>query len=502
MKKLVCILTTVIFLFGLCSCDTAPSGSQDRSEVSSVESMSAESTSENDETSTTEKTKKTTNKVAKKTTKKADKTTAKTKKTTSRTTENTTRAATKKSSKTTAKTKTPATKTTNVITNNVVTNKTTAVKTTQRVTSVNNTYVNDDAYEDIACAEIFDFQQISLTVKSSDVIIFLTIPKEWELEKSNNGYNIVKESKVIGSVAISSRSNVNNKAVNVFYGEITTDDMKISHSIDRVESGKDPSYTRTLCYNYDEERGDDGSVSLTVAYQELDSDAVYKMMTESSKLVSASKNNMGVLELQDDRNSVLILGNSFVNTSCVGDILQTMCGSKISVEAHSRGYATVQTYSDDAYMLGRIRSGNFSAVFMCGLYSATDAAVLKNIVNACEISNTKLAIFPAHNESRTQINKAAFLYPNAVLIDWKAEIDALIGTGIDRSYFCIADAHKHSTSLAGYVGAHMIYRAIFNEIPQQTSFAQVPQTRIALLGNYVRSGSVVLRNESAAYVIE
>lgn len=210
----------------------------------------------------------------------------------------------------------------------------------------------------------------------------------------------------------------------------------------------------------------------------------------TSSDTSQTEGNMGVLQIQDNRNTVLILGNSFINTSNVGDILQTMCGSDLFVEAHSRGYASVMTYAQDDHMVQNIRRGDYSVVFICGFYNYSDVLELEKIVDACEYSNTKIAIFPAHNEDSSLIADAAAMYPNAVLIDWKKEINILITKGIDYYDFCFDDQHQHSTPLAGYVGAHMIYRAIFNEIPQTTSFSQVSKQQIDLLGDYVKNGTM------------
>ncbi len=357
----------------------------------------------------------------------------------------------------------------------------------------------DDSYRDIVCAEILNFKQVSFSAQDSNVIIFINIPKEWKLQKSENGYSIVKDSQTIGSVTVSTEANNTNELVNVFRGEIETDGIKVTHNIDRVGSGKNKYYTRTLCYNYDEYEKSQ-SIALTVHYQEADSDAIYKMMTEVKKLAPPEK-NMGVLQIKDNRNKILILGNSFVSSSNIGRILQTMCGSAISVEAESRGYATVKTYTDDDYMMQNIYAGKYSVIFMCGLYGNSDSYELKDIIDACEYSNTKLAIFPAHNENRSQIRSAVSLYPNTIIIDWKAEIDALISCGIDRSYFCVDDSHNHSTPLAGYVGAHMIYRAVFNKIPKNTYFTQVSQWQIDLLGEYATTGTINFFDNYTPYII-
>ena len=50
-------------------------------------------------------------------------------------------------------------------------------------------------------------------------------------------------------------------------------------------------------------------------------------------------------------------------------------------------------------------------------------------------------------------------------LSWKEEIDALISGGVRYDDMCMNDMHQHSTPLAGYVGAHLIYRNLFDKIP-------------------------------------
>ena len=77
------------------------------------------------------------------------------------------------------------------------------------------------------------------------------------------------------------------------------------------------------------------------------------------------------------------------------------------------------------------------------------------------------------------------------MLDWKAEVDALIESGIDRWSFCINDEHQHSTELAGVVGAHMIYRAIYGEIPSVDGIYAVDSYNAReLLGTYLTDGKV------------
>lgn len=353
------------------------------------------------------------------------------------------------------------------------------------------------SYKDIVCTKIVAFQQVSFSVKDSGFIIFIKIPKPWKLKKNQNGYSILKNSKEIGSVTTSMPTN--SQSTNVFHQEISANGMKVTNNIDRIGADKNSSYTRTFCYKYDE-NGQSKNIVVTFNYEEVDSSSIFEMMSTVEKLVTPQK-NMGILSINDSRKKILILGNSFVSSSNIGDILQTMCGSEVTVDARSRGMATTSSYTLDNYTLEDIRSGQYSVLCMCGLFNDTDLLEMKKVIDACAASNTKLAIFPAHNENRARIDKAALLYPNTVILDWKAEIDALIKNGIAKSNFCIDDSHKHSTPLAGYVGAHMIYRAVFNKIPQSTNVPEVTQSEIALLGNYPTTGSINILNSYETYVI-
>lgn len=365
-----------------------------------------------------------------------------------------------------------------------------------------NTWIQDNPHKNIVCVKTLGLQQISFCDKDSNALINIKIPKEWKLEKSKNGYNVVKESQTIGSIVISKKADSKNETVNVFKGEMTTGELKVTNSIDCTKYDKTPMYTRTLYYSYDDKHGNEKFLALTVPYEEIDPSNILTMMTEVKKSEAYIEKNLGVLQIQDNSKKILILGNSFVGTSNIGGILQEMCGPDVLVEAHSRGYGTVLTYTSDIEMMQKIREGNYSAVFMCGLYYTSDVLELANMINACENSNTKLALFPAHNEQRFLIDNATSSYPNLLLLDWKAEIDNLISRGIDVSNFCINDAHKHSTPLAGYVGAHMAYRALFSKIPKATSFSQVPQWQLGLLGRYVTSGSILLYDENSVCFIE
>ena len=87
-------------------------------------------------------------------------------------------------------------------------------------------------------------------------------------------------------------------------------------------------------------------------------------------------------------------------------------------------------------------------------------------------------------------------------LNWKAELDGLILGGVDRWELCIDDAHDHSRPLAGYVGAHMIYRAIYGELPTQPLSSSLSQGYIdSILDNYAYVGDGrVFQEDNTTYL--
>ncbi len=200
--------------------------------------------------------------------------------------------------------------------------------------------------------------------------------------------------------------------------------------------------------------------------------------------------------LKFSRPSILILGNSFISTSEIGSILQSMCdagGKQVDVTAVSRGYATVGSYAEAADYLRYIENGQYGIVFMCGFYGSGDADKPDCFVDVCISSGTPLVIFPAHNENQNVVSIATLRNArNAYFLDWKGEISNLIKAKVvTAGDMCINDQHKHSTPLAGFVGAHMIYRTLFGSIPPEINTYSMSTFRAEyVLGDYVKTGKI------------
>lgn len=359
----------------------------------------------------------------------------------------------------------------------------------------------DDGYTSIECRQISRMSETFFAQGDSSLLLSFLVPTEWELKKNDDGYQILRDNAVIGriysGVAPAEYENIclNHKTEN-------TNNITVDTCVLKTEDSSS-GYMRCFCYSYKDESKESRMV-LEVDYAELSVFSVNKMVFSCECRKSTSDTVKGALQAyrSNGRDAVLILGNSFINSSQIGSILRSMIaagGKTTSVEAVSRGYATVQSYVESGDYLTRIKNREYGVVFMCGFYSSGAEDSLESIVNVCKSSGTMLVIFPAHNESSSVITSACSKWKNdAYFLDWKGEISDLIKyTDATDTDMCIQDQHKHSTTLAGFVGAHMIYRAIYGEIPPSVANQSITtQEAREKLGSYVDSGSFVKIKES------
>lgn len=347
----------------------------------------------------------------------------------------------------------------------------------------NENTVLEDSYKNIKCATTAGCKELRILPTGCKAHLILPFPQEWKIEKNSQGFSIIKNSKKIGTIT----ENYNLSGEVKHEEEYSSSGVGSNHFITKTATNQ---YNHIIIYSYKAVNDKDAIITLSVPYSELDDDTVYDMASKMSLDSSIGISNIGAMPFTDSRKKILILGNSFIASSRIGTILQQMCGSEAVVEAQSRGYASVSSYNQDANLINRIKSGEFSAVFMCGFYGYDNIQCFETFVDACNTSNTNLAIFPAHNEGSESVYFAKLTFPHVLLVDWKNEIDQLIKTGISRSEFCSNDSYGHSTPLAGYVGAHMIYRAIFGKVPAVKNFSEVSLNQINLLGSYANTGLI------------
>ena len=353
----------------------------------------------------------------------------------------------------------------------------------------------DTGYKDIAFVDVGPLVTYDLTFEGCAVETVL--PKGWEFKATDTGvYTLYRAGKLIGT-AVSGEADLDGWKVLEEDLYETETGVVINTFIDKSLS--DGAYRRRLYFSLVDQPWAGATVS--VSYEQLDMSTMYRIWRESK--VSAVKNtpNFGALWEVEEDTTVLILGNSFISSSRIGAILNEMCVHapyRISVQAISRGYAQVGTYTSDTAIMQEIGSGLYGCVFICGFYSANEVDNLRTLKAACDESDTPLVIFPAHNESASVISAALALDDSIYYIPWRDEVETFITLlGVDKWDMCINDMHKHSTPLAGYVGAHMIYRALFDEVPPTVSVVDVidAETVKETLGETYLLTGVITQNE-------
>ena len=365
---------------------------------------------------------------------------------------------------------------------------------------------SSEDYKNITCRSIMNYQGLYFGENDKNNVFHLSLPKEWKIEHMNGAsYRVTREQNQIGEVEYRKYEQAEEKdcllhekeksATIVVDSCVVRDDSRLS------------GYTRRFVVT-DKNSADNRSLVILVDYAEMDSFSAVKLMATAEMSVVNTDAGLGKLALTDAANNkgILVLGNSFIGTSEIGSILKEMCnngGKTNTVRAISRGYATVnKTYSQDASILAEIKAGQWGIVFMCGFYSSADVPALQVVLDACKASGTKLVIFPAHNEKSDIVKSAISKYGNDVgYLDWKGEIDRFLNANVASDKMYYQDEHLHSTPLAGFVGAHMIYRQVFGELPPEifSSAVTTAQARKELGDSYLKNASFSILKEEQIY---
>ena len=360
-----------------------------------------------------------------------------------------------------------------------------------------------DSYLDVVCYPAKNFGTFLVGSLDDTDVLSLLLPSSWVLTKKDASYVISSERGEIGAIfpGVARDAALWEPACEEENRAMTT--VSVGKIIEKSVDGS--GFRHRFTFTYRSNNGE-RTITLTSNYAEMDSYAqtVIRLGAKTKQLRTDPK--IGIVSAPSAKKSVLILGNSFIRTSNIGNILQEMCdknGKNCSVTAYSRGYANIGTYSSDTSIINSIKAKNYGAVFICGCYSSAgeQANNYGTLKAACDTAGIPLVLFPAHNESVDVINQIRKNYPDDPFLNWKEEIDALISRkGIGVSSFCIDDEHKHSTPLAGYVGAHMIYRAVFGEITKKyQSNCFDSASYYATLGDYVTSPVIVFDGKATVY---
>lgn len=350
-----------------------------------------------------------------------------------------------------------------------------------------------DPFDSMERREVMDYKSEAFTLKNGAYYLSVSMPADWEIYSDRSGgYTVERGEQVIGALTRAAVDDGTWQQVKAEKNPYVTD-FSIEKSLERKLIENTYAYRFRYDYSYR-----DGStpmqVTLTVDYAEADDYTEEELFANVRLLSFAESANYGTLAGIED-GTVLILGNSFISSSNIGAILERMLEvnhKDMGVRAISRGMAEVSNYIADEQIMQEIRNGNYSAVFICGFYSRTTPEELETLKAACNASNTTLVVFPAHNENRGTLNTVLGAVKGVHLLDWKAEVEGLIDFGVGQWDMCVNDYHKHSTPLAGYVGAHMIYRAVYGEAPKNDPTGVISTSVLSKLPtNYRRHGCIV-----------
>ncbi len=334
----------------------------------------------------------------------------------------------------------------------------------------------------LACraAATIQWKTIRVSDPSTHMDLQLEIPSDWALSAAGEDtYTVSRAGAPIGYMTTADLP----KSYELLDSALADGDLNKSYQVHWYREGETDTVRRTLRFVNMQWEEVSYRLFFNIAYTELDDAATEKLVTSVSKIP-----NTAFIPPADTNGSdkILILGNSFVSNSFsgIGLFLQDMLiegSTGYTATVISKGGQGLQAFATDDALLTRLEEGEFCYVFQCGFYSDDAARQLDVIQNACDISDTKLVIFPAHNEQQTPITKARLMHDSLYFLDWRSEIQSFIDGGLDRSLLCYDDYHQHSTSLAGYIGAHMIYRSLFGTVPPSLT----PQAPLPM--SYVRS---------------
>ncbi len=326
-------------------------------------------------------------------------------------------------------------------------------------------------------------------IKDSDYVITLELPREWSIVKDTDiCYKIKRAGKEIGFIKVAKAEDSAEWSV-VTSREKAIGQMSATESVEKKGTGATLEFRYRWQYSYNE-NGKTHELNLYVTCAETPSLIGYNLMSLVTIKPRRTDPNFGILPATLDGKNMLILGNSFVGTSDIGDVLQnlfTVNGKTSTVQSLSIGMGNIGKYSADDSVISILESGAYDVLFISGFYTQDDTYSLKIFQQLCEKKGIILVVLPAHNENQASAEKSAKTC-DLPLINWKAELDELISSGVDKFDLCVNDSYYHSTPLAGYVGAHMIYRAIYGEAPENKG-TYLSNTELNILGDYVETGS-------------
>ncbi len=354
-------------------------------------------------------------------------------------------------------------------------------------------------YESISRRDYSSYKKVYFSQPNKINALSFNIPNDWNVSgEQDNGYIFTLNGEAVGHAVGASEQLSHNLCQAC--STVRRHNITINECILKNGNEYDLRYHIT---------SNDCSLELSIDYDKLSETGAANLKTSAKleQVHSDGKFGAAAISNTNSSNNILIAGNSFVGTSDIAFYLADMCRNAYNgygVYGRSVGYASVSTYIADEAFVNAVCSGEYAVVVMCGLYSYDDANNIATLWNYCNQSGTQLVILPAHNENRSVINYAKSTYPGLCIIDWKNEIDMFINRGKSQWDFCYDDEHLHSTSLAGYVGAHLLFRALFGANPPDISSLTsggITQSEADMhLGEYTKTGVIDYITDIVYYI--
>lgn len=175
---------------------------------------------------------------------------------------------------------------------------------------------------------------------------------------------------------------------------------------------------------------------------------------------------------------ILVLGNSFIWTSDVdGQLLELASanGVRLEVTRHAVGYSQAAGHYQDIFvqqLYPEVFENYYDVILLQTIYQFNDYLAVGDFLTAMDRYGieAQLLLFPAENEGGYAENAKAD-YPKARLANWKQllfEVKYNLGFGNALNF---DDDIQHSSPLAGFAGAVLLYYRMFAELPDATELA-------------------------------
>ena len=345
-------------------------------------------------------------------------------------------------------------------------------------------------HNELECMHIEEWKDIGIKWLGNDAVFVTKFPAAWELipleDEEESTLVILRNGVDIGVVSTVVPKTSLETLESEFYN---IGGVEIDYDVRKVKEGKGYAFRRVFGFFYGDFR-----VFFEIDYTELDDENCLYIANS----IGEGDMSGGVFTIPMDGGNTsrktIVIGNSFIRTSQIGSYLKLFYNSgnkHYTLESFTHNGQSVEDYAKESW-LKEFRNGTYHVVFLCGLYNAKDAENFPKVVEACAQSNTKLVIFPAHNEKFGRVEEIREKYPDIYYLGWRDEINRFIDAGVaDYWDFCINDYDKHSTPLAGYVGAHMIYSALYGEVPPEYTAGKphsIGYLKSMLGEDYVKTG--------------